>query len=94
MQIVKTSRYLDELEVVLDFIAKDSLIRALEFSDRLNEKIFDLDNMPYRNRKSVKSDDSNVRDLIFHGYVVPYRINIDKGRIEIVGIYGANEWGL
>ena len=94
MQIVKTHRYLIELEEILCFIAEDSLNRALEFADKLNNKILDLSNMPYKNRSSIKSDDHNVRDLIFSGYVIPYRINLNKNRIEILGIFNFNEWEL
>ena len=94
MQIVKTSRYLFELEVILDFIAQDSLNRALEFAHKLNEQVLDLNNMPYKYRASLKSDDHNIRDLVFHGYVVPYRINIDKKQIEILGIFSENSWKL
>ena len=81
-----------ELEVVLDFIAEDSLNRALEFAQKLNEQVLDLDNMPYKYRASLKSDDHNIRDLVFHGYVIPYRINIDKNQIEILGLFSANRW--
>ena len=90
MQIVKTSRYLLELEVILDFIAEDNLNRALEFSDKLNKQVLDLDNMPYKNRATSKLKDSSIRELVFHGYVIPYRIN--KQQIEIIGIFNANEW--
>jgi len=31
MQILKTSRFLDELDVIVDFIAEDSLSQALIF---------------------------------------------------------------
>ena len=65
MQIVKTLRFQEELEVILDFIAQ-----------------------------STKSNDVNVRDLIFDGYVIPYRINKMKDRLEIIGIFSENEWGL
>ena len=48
MQILKTQRYLDELEEILDFIAQDSLNRALRFFDELNEKILLLPQSPYK----------------------------------------------
>jgi hypothetical protein len=32
--------------------------------------------------------------MVFHGYIVPYRINIDKNQIEVLGIFSANEWEL
>ena len=83
MQIVKTSRYLEELEIILNFIAKDSLTRALEFVDKLNARVLDLGNMPYKNRKSLKSDDYNIRDLIFYGYVIPYRVNLNQNSKDL-----------
>ena len=91
IQIVKTTRYLVELEVVLDFIAEDSLSRALEFAHKLNDKVLDLDNMPYKCRASLKSNDHHIRDLVFYGYVIPYRINTQKSQIEILGIFSENE---
>lgn len=42
--------------------------------------------MPYACRLSIKSSDECIRDLVFEGYVIPYRINAD--RIE----FGINEW--
>ena len=94
MQIVKTARYLVELENILCFIAEDSLTRALEFAEKLNDKVLNLDKMPYKNRSSLKSDDCNIRDLVVYGYVIPYRINLTKNRIEVLGIFSSNEWEL
>jgi len=94
MQILKTTRFLEELEEILDFIAQDSLTQALRFFEKLDEVIFSLPDMPLKCRQSTKSNDANVRDLIFHGYVIPYRINRLKDRLEIIGIFSENEWGM
>ena len=94
MQIVKSNRYLEELETMLGFIAKDSLNRALQFADTLNAQVMELDIMPYKHRASFKSNDISVRDLVFKGYVIPYRINKSKNRIEILGIFNQNQWEL
>ena len=92
MQILKTSRFLDELDVIVDFIAEDSLSQALIFLDKLENTIYSLSDIPYRCRQSSKSNDVNVRELVFQGYVVPYRVNKEKNRIEVIGIFSANEW--
>lgn len=42
--------------------------------------------MPLKCRKSIYFDDENIRDLIFKGYVIPYKIDIDKKQITIIGI--------
>jgi len=94
MQIVKSNRYLEELETMLGFIAEDSLSRALQFADTLNAQVMVLDTMPYKHRASLKSNDTNVRDLVVKGYVIPYRINKNKNRIEILGIFNQNQWEL
>ena len=94
MQIYKTVRFLEELEVIIGFIAQDNLTQALLFYEKLDAVVFSLSDMPYRYRQSTKFDDMNVRDLIFHGYVIPYRINKLKNRLEIIGIFSENEWGM
>ena len=92
MQILKTTRFLEELEVIVDFIAQDNLTQALLFLEKLNAVVFSLPDMPYKYRQSTKSNDINVRDLIFRGYVIPYRVNKLKDRLEIIGMFSENEW--
>lgn len=92
MKIYKTTRFLEELEVIVDFIAKNNLTQALLFFEKLDTIVCSLPNMPYKYRQSTKSNDINVRDLIFHGYVIPYRVNKLKDRLEIIGIFSENEW--
>ena len=94
MQILKTDRFFEEVEVIVDFIASDSLERALVFLDDLDKAIFSLSDFAYRCRKSTKSNDENIRDLVFKGYVIPYHINKSKNSIEILGIFSQNEWSL
>ena len=94
MQVHKTDRFFAELEVIIDFIARDSFKRAEKFSDELSKNILDLPHFSYKCRQSQKSEDENLRDLIFSGYVIPYRVNSEKNRIEILGIFSENEWKL
>jgi len=44
---------------------------GLIFAEKLDAIIYQLTDMPYRHRKSVKVDDIHIRDLVFHGYVIP-----------------------
>jgi len=92
MQVHKTSRFFEELEIIIDFIAQDSFEKAERFKHSMDIKVNDLPNFPYKYRQSLKSNDKNVRDLIFMGYVIPYRINTTKERIEILGILSENRW--
>ncbi|KAB0582963.1 type II toxin-antitoxin system RelE/ParE family toxin [Campylobacter sputorum] len=71
-----------------DFIKKDSINRALKFSDDLFLK---LENIPYYPLAYPKyKDDENVRKLIFKGYVIPFEILKDD--IYILGIFKNNLW--
>lgn len=90
MQITLTDRYLEELEQILFFIAEDNIEAALRFHDSLEAKIEAIPSMPYKCRQSIKADDERVRDLIFQGYVIPYRVKDEC--IEVLGIFGENEW--
>ena len=94
MHIDTSHRYGIELNAILDFIGKDSPRNALDFARKLEAKINDLPHFPYKCRQSQKSDGTDIRDLIFHGYVIPYRVNMAKNQIEILGIFSENEWML
>ena len=83
-----------EFEVILDFIAQDNLTQALLFYEKLEIAIFSLPEMSYKCRQSTKASDENIRDLIFKGYVIPYRINKAKKQLEMLGIFSENNWNL
>ena len=42
--------------------------------------------MPYKNKKSIYFDDSNIRDLIFKGYTIVYRIKPEMKVVEVFGL--------
>lgn len=86
MQILKSKLYTISLQDILDFIAKDSLNIALKFKKELDKKIDDLDFMPYKFRKSIYFDDENIRDLIFKGYCIVYKIYEKEDYILILDI--------
>lgn len=88
--IILTNRFKKELGKILDFIKKDSKTRALKFRDDLLSKIDQIPNYPQIYRKSLTADDENVKDLIFKGFVVVFRIKNDD--IYILGIYKRNLW--
>jgi len=94
LRIIQTIRFLEELEDILFFIAKDSIAIAFKFQDKIEVELQNLSHFPYRCRRSTKSNDEDIGDLVFHGYVIPYRINILKKQIEIIGIFSENKWEL
>lgn len=90
MQIVKSRRFDDELEAILDFIAQDNLSQALTFYHELILKIEGIVDFPKKYRRSKMSNDDDIREMVFAGYVVVYKIYNDK--IIVIGIFSQNLW--
>lgn len=89
MKLVFHLRFRKSLFQIFEFIAQDSLERALEFEDELFREIDDIAFMPYRFAKNRTLNDEKVRSLLFKRYVVPFRI--DDETIEILNIYKTNQ---
>lgn len=64
MKIVRSTKYTKTLQEALKFISLDSKQRALAFKRGLDEKINNLDYMPFKFRQSIYFEDENIRDLI------------------------------
>ncbi len=64
-----------ELNSILDYIALDSLQRAIEFNNQLEEHINKIVDMPFGYRQSIYFEDEYIRDLIFKGYTITYYID-------------------
>ena len=41
--------------------------------------------MPYANRKSIFFDRADIRDLVFKGYIVVYKVDKDNEFITVFG---------
>ncbi len=92
MYVDTSPRYEVELNKILDFIGDSNPMNALNFAKKLEVKINALPHFPYKCRRSLKFNDENIRDLVFTGYVIPYRENSVKERLEVLGIFSENEW--
>lgn len=88
MKIKYTPKFEKETDNIINFIALDNITRALEFYNDLMAEIQKTKYMPYRFRKNQILDDENIRDLIFKGYVIPFKIEDDY--IKILSIYKHN----
>jgi len=86
MIVEKGESFERELDAILDYIAEDSLNRAIAFVDTLEEKLDELSHMPYKFRHSIYFNDENIRDFIFKGYVTPYLIDEKNRKIILLGI--------
>ena len=91
MHIVYKPSFEFNLIKIIDFIAKDKPAASINFANELEKRIFNLPNFPYKNRQSIYFDDENIRDMIFKGYTVVYKINNQKNIIEILDIFNKNK---
>ena len=82
-------RFIKALNNIESFIALDSLERAEKFKNDIIDKISSLDFMPKRCRKSTLANDESIRDLIFKGYIIVFKIENDT--IKVLYIYKENE---
>lgn len=88
MNIVFSINFEIELRVILKFIAKDSYENAVKFEKNLYTEIEKIPFMPYRFRKNFDLNREDVRDLIFKGYIIPFKITTKN--IEILTIFKQN----
>jgi len=87
MQIIRDINYLTNLDVILDYIARDSFHKASVFLSKLDNMINNIVNFPYKYRKSFCYDDEDIRDLVFKGYTIPYLIDTKNDQIIILDIF-------
>jgi plasmid stabilization system protein ParE len=83
MKIILKDTFVKRLEIQLDYIALDSPANARKFKDDLLKLIKAIPINPNKHRKSIWFEDQNIRDLIFKGYTIIYRIN--ERTIEVFG---------
>ena len=83
MKIVFKDTFLHRLENQIEYISLDSPTRAKNFKNNLLERIREIARNPYRHRQSIYFDDTEIRDLIYKGYTIVFRIT--KDQIEVFG---------
>jgi plasmid stabilization system protein ParE len=86
-----TSRFDSEWEEILDFVAKDSVENALNFYDQIMDKLKALSENPFMYRQRAGMN-SNIREMIYKGYTIPYFIDNDDNTIYVLGIFNQNLW--
>ncbi len=85
MKIKITRSFQEKLRDQIEFIAKDKPSIARKFKNELLERIRNVSTMPYKSRKSIFFDREEIRDLVYKGYVIVYRINLNENFIEVFG---------
>ena len=75
----------DKLNDQVEYIAKDKPATARKFKSEVIKRIKGIPKMPYANRKSIFFDREDIRDLVFKGYVIVYKINTENQTIDVFG---------
>lgn len=83
MKVVFKESFLYRLESQIEFISQDSPVRARKFKADLFKRIKEIPTRPLSYRKSIYFEDEAIRELIFKGYTIVFRIS--ENRIEIFG---------
>ncbi len=81
----------DEIENIIDYIALDSIVNALNWYDNIKEKIRSLETMPERCPKAPENElvDFTIYHLVIGNYRVLYRIERDA--VQILHVRGAGQ---
>ena len=86
MQIIRTKKYITSLQEIIRFISIDSRSRALAFRSEIDKQLENIATMPYMCRRSIYFDDEDIRDLVYKGYTVVYKIEKSSEALLILGI--------
>ena len=90
MKIIRTNLFISQLQRSLIFIAKDKMSASKDFRSKLNNSIKEIIDFPYKYRKSIYFEDENIRDMVFNGYTIIYKIDEPKQQIKILEIFKKN----
>jgi plasmid stabilization system protein ParE len=69
----------------VEYIAEDKPYAAKKFKNDVLNSLKDLRVLPYKHRRSIYFEDENIRDLIFKGHTIVYRIKPNEQVIEVFG---------
>ncbi len=84
MKVIFKETFLNRLESQLEYVSLDSPMRARKFKSDLLQRIREITQKPYSYRKPIYFEDLKIRDLIFKGYTIVFRLT--EERIEIFGV--------
>jgi plasmid stabilization system protein ParE len=74
-----------KIERQIEYIARDSPSNARKFKNELITEIKKILPNPYKHRQSIYFKNKEIRDLVFKGYVIVFRINHQENAIEVFG---------
>ena len=85
MKISFSDDFVASLLDQVDYIAKDKPGAARKFKNDLLKNILKDLKQPFNYRKSIYFEDELIRNYVFKGYTIVYKIDIEKKAIFIFG---------
>ena len=83
LRILKSFR--DKLNEQIEYIAKDKPGAARKFKTDILKRIKEVPSMPFACRRSIFFDREDIRDLIYKGYIIVYKVDETEGIITVFG---------
>ncbi|MBQ1783530.1 MAG: type II toxin-antitoxin system RelE/ParE family toxin [Gammaproteobacteria bacterium] len=92
MKVLWSEQALRDVEHIRDYIAQDSAVYAQAFIARLLHATRHLPDFPHSGRPMPEANDPGIRELIYQGYRIIYRLRPDAIEIVIVA-HGSRNLG-
>ena len=91
MKIIESEKFKLNLQIITKRIKEDKQGVAIKFAKELKIAIVNLNNSPYKYRKSFYFDDENIRDMTYKGYTIVYKIDIQNDILVVADIFNQNK---
>lgn len=76
----------EDLRAIRDYIARESPSYARQFVEKTMATVERLADFPLMGRQVPEADDANIRELIFQGYRILYRVEPSAKRILVIAV--------
>jgi plasmid stabilization system protein ParE len=86
MRIKLTIEFNYDLKDIVDFISRDKPLAARKFKAELVKNIKKDLKQPFLFKKSIYFDDENIRDYVFKGYTVVFKVDVVLETVLVVAI--------
>ncbi len=90
MKIEFLPSFVNRLEGFVEVIAEDKPTASRKFYKDIINACKEIQNFPHKHRKSIYFDDENIRDLVYKGFVIIYKL--DKESIRVFAFINRNEF--
>ncbi len=85
MKIKLSTGFRLKLAKLVKYIARDKPQAGRNFKNELLNEIRKIPEFPYSYRESIFFNDDNIRDLVYKGAVIAFRILKNRNTIEVFG---------